>query len=251
MRPPKPHWLFVHFPQVKLQPLYQLLLRCDLDVPELARHLGEETLDQVQPRPVDRSEDKLEPVRHCNQVCPRLLGSMGRMVVQDDLDPNALGILGVQGLEELDELAAAVPVPDQPDHFARGKVKPGQQADRAMPDILLVPAPRGELPWHGRQVGRRWADSLDPGLLLVTDTDDSAVGGLRNGQVQLHLLMNVQHLHHLGLELGVAPLMGLQHANATTQARASGVMRVGRPVHCRSVRAALKPSWTRSAVFAW
>ena len=71
--------------------------------------LGEEALDEVEPRAVPGSEGKLEALFGL-LVEPgfRLLGDMCGMIVEDEVNRRVGRIGRVEKLEEFDELAAAV-----------------------------------------------------------------------------------------------------------------------------------------------
>ena len=77
-----------------------------------ASELGEEALDEVEPRAVLGREGELEAARRLfGEPGFRLLGDVRGMIVEDQLDRRMGRIGRVQKLEEFDELAAAVTVP--------------------------------------------------------------------------------------------------------------------------------------------
>ena len=61
------------------------------------------------------------------------------MIVEDQLDRGAGRIGGIEKLEEFDELAAAVALPDERVDLAGEQIDPGQQAERAMAVVLMIP----------------------------------------------------------------------------------------------------------------
>src|SRR5438046_8183638 len=76
--------------------------------------LGEEALDEVEPRAVLGRERKLEaPGSSCVEPGSGFSRDVRGMIVEDQLDRGAGRIGGIEQLEEFDELAAAVAVPDE------------------------------------------------------------------------------------------------------------------------------------------
>jgi hypothetical protein len=61
------------------------------------------------------------------------------MIIEDQLDRGAGRISGVETLEEFDELPAAVAVFDERMDLAGKQVDSGQQAQRAMTFVLVIP----------------------------------------------------------------------------------------------------------------
>ena len=69
--------------------------------------LGEEALDEVEPRAVLGGEGEFELTgRLLGEPSPGLLGDVRRMTVEDQLDRRMAPIGGVEELEECDEFAA-------------------------------------------------------------------------------------------------------------------------------------------------
>ena len=79
-----------------------------------ASELGEEALDEIQPRTMLGREDEREASRW-SSVEPGSCFSryVGGMIIEDQLDRGAGRISGVETLEEFDELSAAVAVSDE------------------------------------------------------------------------------------------------------------------------------------------
>ena len=114
--------------------LLQLVFRCHPDVTQdRAGELGEEALDEVQPRTMLGREGELEASRW-SRVEPGFCFSryVGGMIVEDQLDRGAGRISGVEKLEEVDELSATVAVSDERMDLPGKQVDSGQQAKRAM-----------------------------------------------------------------------------------------------------------------------
>ena len=61
---------------------------------------------------------------------------------------------GIEKLEEFDELAAAVALPDERVDLAGEQIDPGQQAERAMAFVLMIPR---ELAWRPGTGGKSGA----------------------------------------------------------------------------------------------
>src|SRR5271157_5362251 len=95
--------------------LLEFLFGCDADVAQDgAGELGEETLDEIEPRAVLGREGELEATgRLLGEPSLGLLGDVRRMIVEDQLDRRMARIGGVEELEELNEFAAAVAVLDE------------------------------------------------------------------------------------------------------------------------------------------
>ena len=86
--------------------LLEFLFRCDADMAQdRASELGEEALDEVQPRTMLGREGELE-ASSWSSVEPSSGFSryVGGMIVEDQLDRGTGWISGVEKLEEVDEL---------------------------------------------------------------------------------------------------------------------------------------------------
>src|SRR5271168_4052015 len=68
-----------------------------------------------------------------------LFGDVRRMIVEDQLDRRLGRVGGVEKLEEFDEFAAAMAVLGQRMDLAGDEVDAGQQADRAVALIFMLP----------------------------------------------------------------------------------------------------------------
>src|SRR6202048_5216598 len=133
-----------------------------------AGELREEALDQVEPGAVLGREGKVEaawrPGVEPGSGFPR---NVCGMIVEDQLDRGAGRIGGIEKLEEFDELAAAVALPDERVDLAGEQIDPGQQAERAMAFVLMIPREARMAAWHWRQIRCRRGDGLDSRLLVV------------------------------------------------------------------------------------
>src|SRR6185436_3110112 len=136
------------------------------------------------------------------------------MIIEDQLDRGAGRISGVETLEEFDELPAAVAVSDQRMDLAGKQVDSGQQAQRAMTFVLVIPREGRVDAGLGRQIGCGGCDGLDSRLLVVGNDRHSLDGFARlgGGSLQnLDLAINAQNLGHLLLELGIATFQIVAH----------------------------------------
>src|SRR6516162_3694861 len=91
-----------------------------------------------------------------------LPGDVSRMIIEDQVDRRVGWIGRVEKLEELDELAAAVAIFDQSVNLPSQQIDAGQQANRAVTLVLKLTRESRMHAGHGRQVGPRRADGLDP-----------------------------------------------------------------------------------------
>src|SRR5262245_53789586 len=103
------------------------------------------------------------------------------MIVEDQLDRGLGRISGIEKLEELDELAAAVAVSDERMDLAGEQINPGQQAQRAMAFVLMIPRKGGVEAGFGRQIRRRRCDGLDARLFVIRDDGHRLAPSLRFG----------------------------------------------------------------------
>ena len=136
------------------------------------------------------------------------------MIIEDQLDRGAGRISGVETLEEFDELPAAVAVSDERMDLPGKQVDSGQQAQRAMTFVLVIPREGGVDAGLGRQIGCRRCDGLDSRLFVVGNDRHSLDGFARLGGgffQNLDLAINAQNLRHLLLELGIATFQIVAH----------------------------------------
>jgi hypothetical protein len=79
-----------------------------------ASELGEEALDEIEPRAVRWREGELEAAdRLLSEPGFGLFGDVRGMIVKDQLDRCVNWIGGIEQLEKFDEFAAAMTVPDE------------------------------------------------------------------------------------------------------------------------------------------
>ena len=154
-----------------------------------ASELGEEALDEIQPRTMLGREGEREASRW-SSVEPGSCFSryVGGMIIEDQLDRGAGRISGVETLEEFDELSAAVAVSDERMNLPGKQVDSGQQAKRAMTFVLVIPREGRVDAGLGRQIGCRRCDGLDSRLFVVGDDRHSLDGFARLGGGSLQKL---------------------------------------------------------------
>src|SRR5260370_11951260 len=92
---------------------------------------------------------------------------VGRMIIEDQLDRGAGRISGVETLEEFDELPAAVAVSDERMVLPGKQVDSGQQAQRAMTFVLVIPCECRVDAGPGRHIGCRRCDRLASRLFVI------------------------------------------------------------------------------------
>src|ERR1700758_3431884 len=163
--------------------LLELQLRCDADVTQdRARELGEESLDEVEPGPMLGREGEFEAAHgSCVEPGSGFFRDVCGMIVEDQLDRGAGRIGGIEKLEEFDELATAVAIPDERVDLAGEQIDPGQQAERAMAFVLMIPREARMAAWYWRQIRCRRGDGLDSRLLVVGNDRDRLLRFLRLG----------------------------------------------------------------------
>src|SRR6059058_2348104 len=121
-----------------------------------AGKLGEEALDEVEPGAVLGRERKVEAA--CRSRVEPGSGfprDVCGMIVEDQLDRGAGRVGGIEKLEEFDELAAAMAISDERVDLSGEQIDPGQQAERAMAFVLVIPRKGGVDAGLGRQIRRR------------------------------------------------------------------------------------------------
>ncbi len=152
-------------------------------------------------------EDELEAVRPCLEPGSCLLRRVGEMIVEDHPDHGARRIGRVEELRELDELTGAMAILDARMDRAGQMIDPGQEAQRAVAQVLVVAREGRVSAGSWRQARRRGADRLDAGFLVVGDDRHSpARRGLRGFLQDLDLLVDAQDFRRLGVEAGIAAL---------------------------------------------
>ena len=151
--------------------ILEFLFRRDANVAQDgAGELGEEALDEIEPGAVGGREGEFEAVRRL--ACKPgsgFLGNVCGMIVEDQLDRGIGRIGGVEKLEKFDEFATAMAIPDQRMDLATDKIDTGQQADRAVALVFILPREARMQTGDGRQVGGGGRNRLDAGLLIIGD----------------------------------------------------------------------------------
>src|SRR6478672_10007619 len=184
------------------------------------------------------------------------------MIVEDQLDGGAGRIGGIEKLEEFDELAAAVTVSNESVDGSSEQINPGQQAERAIAFVLMIPREGGMDAWHRWQIRRRRRDGLDSRFLVVGDDRHRLLRLVRLGGgffQDLDLAIDAQNLRHFLLELGVATFQIVAHlvrldillaedlAHRALDQMAETFVSRRRPDRARSLRSRRKrrPGWCR------
>src|SRR4051794_24023368 len=110
-----------------------------------------------------RREDKFKAVfGPAGKPSLGLLGDVGRMIVEDQLDRGSGRIGGVEQLEEFNEFAAAVAIFNRSVDLAGDKIDPGQQTDRAVALVFMLAGKGRVLAGLRRQIGGGRGDRLNP-----------------------------------------------------------------------------------------
>jgi hypothetical protein len=126
--------------------------------PDVAQHrageLGEEALNEVEPRAMLGDEGELEASSWSRSPPSSGFSRYVRgMIVEDQFDCGTGRVSGIEKLEEFDELAAAVTVSDERVDLASEQIDTRQQAERAMAFVLMIPCKGGVQPVHVRAHG--------------------------------------------------------------------------------------------------
>ena len=101
--------------------------------------LGKNALHEVEPGAMFWRESKFETADGLTgEPGSGLLGDVGGMIVEDQLDCRMGLIGGIEKLEEFDELAAAMAILDQGVNLAGEQIDAGQQADRAVALVFMI-----------------------------------------------------------------------------------------------------------------
>src|SRR5215469_3897714 len=197
--------------------ILEFLFRFDTDMTQhRASELGEEALDEIEPRAVRRREGELEATdRLLSEPGIGLFGDVRGMIVEDQLDRCVSWIGGIEKLEKFDEFAAAMTVPDERVNLTGEQINTGQQTDSAVAFIFVI-AIEGRVPAGlGWQVRRRVGDCLNAGLLVIGNDRHGIArllfGGRRGLLDELHLAIDTQNLSHLALELRVTAFQVITH----------------------------------------
>jgi hypothetical protein len=104
-------------------------LGCDADVAQhRAGELGEEALDEIEPGAMLGREYEFKPAgRLIGEPSLCLLGDVGGMIVEDQLDRRMGRISGIENPEKFNEFAAAVAVLDEGVNLAGERSMPANK----------------------------------------------------------------------------------------------------------------------------
>src|SRR5215472_5804249 len=204
--PPEDDRFFVYLPQVHLDAGFELGFgRNTYPMQQGLGHLPKEGFDQVQPRTVGGREDEFKPVGHGGQKGPRLSGNVCGVIVEHHTNASPRRIMGVRQAQEFDEFGTAMTVAHQTQDLSIPQIDARQQGQRAMADVLMIAAHRRVLAGYRRPVRSGVLQGLDPRLLVVRQHRRQLRGNTHRVP-DLHLLVHMQNLFHLGLKVGIALL---------------------------------------------
>ena len=138
----------------------------------LHRDLGEEALDEVEPRSASRREVEMEArmFREPGLHLGRLVRSV---VIEHEMDVEWRSHAAVDPTQEADELLRAMPGLALADYAAGARIEGGEQRGRAVP--LVVVRHRGGTTLLQRQAGLGAVERLD--LALFVDTENECAIG--------------------------------------------------------------------------
>src|SRR5215475_8576679 len=174
-----------------------------------ASELGEEALDEIEPRAMRGCEGELEAAdRLLCEPGVGLFRDVRGMIVEDQLDRGVSWVGGIQNLEKFDEFTAAMTVPDERVNLSGEQINTGQQTNSAMAFVFVIACEGRMHAGLGWQVRRRIGDRLNAWLFIIRNDRDGIARllfGSRRGLLdELDLAINTQNLSHLLLELRVA-----------------------------------------------
>ena len=111
--------------------ILEFLFGFDADVAQhRASELGEEALDEIEPRAVLGREGELESAdRLLSEPGIGLFRDVRGMIVGNHLDRGVSWIGGIEKLEEFDEFAAAMTVPDERVNLTGEPIKPASKLE--------------------------------------------------------------------------------------------------------------------------
>ena len=180
-----------------------------------ASELGEEALDQVEPRAVLRREGEREPSRWAAIEPSRgFFRYVCGMIVEDQLDRGALWISGIEVSEKFDKLTAAMTVTDERVDFAGQQINPGQKAERAMALILVIAREARMDTRFGWQIRRSCRNGLDSRLFIAAHDGHRLAPPPRFGRgffQNCDFAIDAQNFRHLTFELGIAVFKIVAH----------------------------------------
>ena len=156
--------------------ILEFLFGFDADVTQhRASELGEEALDEIEPRAVRGREGELEAAdRLLSEPGIGLFGDVRGMIVEDQLDRCVSWIGGIEKLEKFDEFAAAMTVPDEGVNLTGEQINTGQQTDSAIAFIFVIACEGRVHAGLGWQVRCCVGDRLNSWLLVLCRMADYA-----------------------------------------------------------------------------
>jgi hypothetical protein len=124
-------WIMVEVVHGSHDAILEFLFGGDTDVAEDgAGELGKKALNEIEPGAVLRCEGEFEAAGGLiGEPSSGLLGDVGRMIVEDQLNRRMGRIGGIEKLKEFDKFAAAMAIPDQGVNLTGEQIDAGQQAD--------------------------------------------------------------------------------------------------------------------------
>ena len=130
-------WLAIDVVDEGHQAFLEFVFGADADVAQDgAGELGEEALDEIEPRAVRGREGELEAAdRLLSEPCIGLFRDVRGKIVEDQLDRCVSWIGGIDKLEKFDEFAAAMTVPDKGVNLTGEQINTGQQTDSAIDGV--------------------------------------------------------------------------------------------------------------------
>jgi hypothetical protein len=139
-----------------------------------AGELGEKSLDEIEPGAVfGRVDEREASFGLLGEPSHRLLGFVGGVIVEDELDRGRGRMGGVELFQEFDEFARAMSPLDAGVDDAGHQIDAGQQALRPQSNVLVIACDGPMTHGLGRQVGRLVGERLDARLLVIGDDRDS------------------------------------------------------------------------------
>jgi hypothetical protein len=131
---------FIHGIHDSHDAVLEFLFGRDADVAQhRAGELGEEALDEIKPGTMLGCEGEFESAdRLFGKPSLGLLGDVGRMIVEDQLDRCMGRIGGIDKLEKFDEFAAALAIPDEGMNLTGQQIDASQQTDGAVALIFMI-----------------------------------------------------------------------------------------------------------------
>src|SRR5579863_2127494 len=145
----------------------------DADVPKKGtRHLAEQGLHDIEPRPMLRREYVLKAVGASSQEGLSFFGNMRGMVIRDNSNGAHGRIVLVQILEQRDEFATAMPALNAGRDMALVEIQRRQNGTGSKPSVFMIASHLWMFSGHWRQVRRGMGDGLKAGLFIHRNGND-------------------------------------------------------------------------------